>query len=301
MADRDEVALLICFLFLLPLVFTLPAPNEACAELRLGAPSSSASSTIDTMVSRIEEAYDQLSIDIFLPPLGPSPTRERLEEAFNSAIQFLALFDGHPPNPPFFTVPHVIGTTSTKLEEWRHKALAQAREKLIECAIPGNLMPTRIAYMTGPLTGANHPKRPFCNFLNHPDVSRFLLDYLHSVRSQMERACHASAGGANAAVYLAAKSEVWATLDPLRRAEAVLEAKGWREWIVLEAHLGGHVARYQARRQQPAYDPSPIVWWRFIFADAESFPLASSFHHRKAGQEGWRLAGRASAEVGLAK
>lgn len=66
-------------------------------------------------------------------------------------------------------------------------------------------------------------------FLHHPDVSRFLRDHLQSVRQRMERACRLSAMAANVIPYLAAQSDVWASLDPLRRAEVVLEAKAWTD------------------------------------------------------------------------
>lgn len=61
-------------------------------------------------------------------------------------------------------------------------------------------------------------------------VSEFLLSYMQSVSTQMQRACIGiSIQAADPVVFLAAKPQVWANLDPLRRARAVLKAKDWRE------------------------------------------------------------------------
>ncbi|ORY83503.1 hypothetical protein BCR35DRAFT_303353 [Leucosporidium creatinivorum] len=91
------------------------------------------------------------------------------------------------------------------------------------------------------------------------EVSEFLLSYMQGVSIQMQNACKGrSVQAADPIVFLAAKPEVWATLDPLRRARAVLKAKKWREWIQREAEDGGHVARYHQQRAQgsPAIEQS---------------------------------------------
>lgn len=71
--------------------------------------------------------------------------------------------------------------------------------------------------------------RSLLQLLGIPEVDEMLLTYLKTVSSQMVNACRHNAAPAWPVIYLAANPEVWSTLDSLRKAEAVLKAKEWRE------------------------------------------------------------------------
>lgn len=71
---------------------------EVCAEHR-GPVFSFSLSHLASMTSPIEQLHGNHDIDTFLPPLPQNPTAHRLDSAFTTAIQFIELFNAHPPRP----------------------------------------------------------------------------------------------------------------------------------------------------------------------------------------------------------
>ncbi|ORY68048.1 hypothetical protein BCR35DRAFT_334412 [Leucosporidium creatinivorum] len=194
------------------------------------------------MTTPCDLAWGHLHVDTEIPPLTTDSEASAWKPAMEIRRKFMELLLSH---PSFLRFP---GTPQEQeyIDELARKVLAQGADQVKKFTNSGE--PNSYEKKTnvlGTLTGSKHNGRPFAALMAIGQVESTLHAYMINICTKMVRAAP-TAQAAEKNVYLIAK--FWHTLDPLRRAQGVLEAHAYFGYIQLAHHVS-----------QPAFPAPPYV------------------------------------------
>ncbi|ORY68054.1 hypothetical protein BCR35DRAFT_308252 [Leucosporidium creatinivorum] len=200
-------------------------------------------------------AWSSVDVNAVLPPLTvSSPLASTWSTAMSTRDDLLQLFNGF---SPFFSIPDAEAEgSSLRMELGLAIQQAEGQRKEIWWTLGG--LPSganRREMIVISLRGEPAVRRPFCQFMSYDYIDHLLRSYVQGIASRMIRSARRPQQ-ASMVVYLVARH--WTTLDPLRRAQGVLAAKGYDEYIKSQAAVAGHsVPVSSSRRSLSALSPLP--------------------------------------------